>query len=282
LSEWLRAYDLGSSNESERIVVRREQEDAADAIKNIGTNALPWLLKRIAYDPPVWKEKIGPIAARIHSRLLTRWYLEGDRLSYDALEGFRVLGPRAAPAVPELARMIRNGSRRGVGQDWRMRALSYIGKEGFPPLLAALNDPRTKYDAARCIERMSNEGGDIGPAIPALLLIDRSTAEHARKRREANPGGLERDYMYFISYLLFENRPFLIPALTNGLHHTNSDVRVEAAEALGRLYYKARPAVPALRDALDDRVIAVQEAAITALEKIAPEVLTNGTTEVSQ
>jgi len=67
--------------------------------------------------------------------------------------------------------------------------------------------------------------------------------------------------------------------VTRCLHDTNIVIRVEALNALGRLGHFARPAVPALKDALDDRVIAVQEAAITALEKIAPEVLTNGVTE---
>ena len=51
LSEWLRAYELGSSNENERLVVDREQKTAADAIQNLGTNALPWLLKRISCTP---------------------------------------------------------------------------------------------------------------------------------------------------------------------------------------------------------------------------------------
>jgi hypothetical protein len=51
---------------------------------------------------------------------------------------------------------------------------------------------------------------------------------------------------------------------------------VQAANALGRLGEAAQPAVPALKEALDYRAIALQEAALDALEKIAPEVLTNG------
>jgi HEAT repeat protein len=67
----------------------------------------------------------------------------------------------------------------------------------------------------------------------------------------------------------------MIPSLANCLHHTNSDVRAEAAYALGMLGDRSLPMVPALRGVIDDRVIAVQKAAVDALEKIAPEVLTN-------
>ena len=57
---------------------------------------------------------------------------------------------------------------------------------------------------------------------------------------------------------------------------TNLIIQVEAINALGRLGRIARPAVPALKEALDVPVVAVQEAVVEALEKIAPEVLTNG------
>jgi HEAT repeat protein len=72
---------------------------------------------------------------------------------------------------------------------------------------------------------------------------------------------------------------FLTSALTNCLHHTNVVIRVEALNALRRIGERARPTIPAMREALDDRETAVKEAATNALEKIAPEVLTNGVKE---
>src|ERR1051325_1001074 len=85
------------------------------------------------------KQKLRPYIAKIHSKLLIRWCLEGDRLGLDALHGFRVLGPTAAPALPELARMIRDNSRRGPNRDLPTDALTCIGKEAFPTLVAALS-----------------------------------------------------------------------------------------------------------------------------------------------
>jgi hypothetical protein len=181
--------------------------------------------------------------------------------------------------VAELEKIVK-GSGHSMNRDWAMDALSPIGKDAFPALLAALGNPKTQSKAAWCICKMGIHGVDFSPAIPGFLLIDRATEEHAKKIAQANPGGREIDYAWDMPDLLYDIRPpFLIPALANCLHHTNNDVRVEAAKALGRLGEAARPAVPALKEALDVPVIAVQEAAIDALEKIAPEVLTNGVKE---
>ena len=276
LSEWLRAYSLGYSNYEEKKIYEREQLAAADAIQHIGTNALPCLVRWIAHEPPAWKEKIGRLVAKIPSRRIWGWYFENDYSGFRAVRAFEVLGTNAAPAVAELEKIVK-GPGRGWSRDWAMDALSPIGKDAFPVLLAALGNPKTDFKAAMCICEMAEHGVDVSAAIPALLLIDRATEERAKKLRQANPGSLERDYFYVLSKLMFENRrPFLIPALTYCLRYTNNDVRVEAAKALGRLGEAARPAVPALKEALDVRVIAVQEAALDALEKIAPEVLTNG------
>jgi hypothetical protein len=270
LSEWLNLYEEARFKEDPQ-----KQRAGAEAVQHIGTNALPWLVKWIEYGRPAWKDRLVRFVVKIPSSTIIRWYTEGDRLGFGAVMAFEVLGPKAAPAVPELARIAsRSGS--GFSQMWAMDALSHIGREAFPTLLVAMGNRKTEFGAALRMSRLAEQGVDIGPAMPALLLIDRHTREHFQKAEKMNSGPLFYDPLHVTSTLLSENRPFLIPALTNCLHHTNSDVRVEAAEALGSLRDRARPAVPALKEALDDRVIAVQEAAINALEKIAPEVLTNG------
>jgi hypothetical protein len=267
LNEWLNLYEESRRGDN------HEQRVAADAIQHIGTNALPWLLKWIKHEPPAWKDRMAGFVEKIPSRTIARWYVEGDRLGFGAVEGFKLLGQRAAPEVPELEKIVK-GSRARFCQYWAMDALSYIGRDAFPVLLAALENPKTKMDAATAICRLAREGVDIGPAIPTLLLLDRQTEDDEKKYKQTYRT-LHTGYEYVLDGLLVGNRPFLIPALTNCLHHPNYDVRVEAAKALGRLGPAARGAAPALKDALDVRAAAVQEAAIDALEKIAPEVLTN-------
>jgi hypothetical protein len=270
LSEWLNRYE-----ESRLRQDKQNQRVAADAIQHIGTNALPCLVKWIQYGRPAWKDRIAGLVLKTRSKMLARWYMNAERLRFEAIRGFEVLGPEAAAAVPQLAKIV-NSSRGGFSQRWALDALSHIGKDAFPTLLAALENPETDFIAADCICQMAKHGVDISPAIPTFLLMDRQTDELVKRLEQPNARTLHPGYYYVLSTLLFENRPFLIPALTKCLHHPNNDVRIEAAKALGRLGQDARPAAPALREALDVRVIAVQEAALSALEKIAPEVLPNG------
>jgi hypothetical protein len=140
-------------------------------------------------------------------------------------------------------------------------------------LLAFVEDAKLNHLAAIDIVAMSDTGVDITPAIPAILMVDRETS------------AIMKTNIYYGHYAIGpEALPelrshFLASALTNCMHHTNLVIRLEAINALGRLGQAARPAVPALKEALDVPVVAVQEAAVEALEKIAPEVLTNGVKE---
>jgi len=204
----------------------------------------------------MWKIPIGPIR-----RLL----LEGNGLSFAAVRGFRILGSNAAPAVPELARLISDPSRNV--RRWRaMIALSGIGREGFPPLLAVLtNRAGGEFRAAECILELFRRGVDISPAVPTMLLLD-------REYRKSNVVNNVADPVYFVA-VLAENPSFLIPALTNCLSHSNGDVRLEAVSTLAQSGAEARSAVPPLVHTFDDPEVRVREAATNAVRRIAPEVL---------
>lgn len=275
LSEWVQPYTWNYDDvEDDNPVIERKRTVADEALQHMGTNALHWLVRWVAYERPAWKSRIGRIVWKIPAKPIRYWYIRDDQLRSDARDTLVALGTNAVAVVPELARIVRT-SRNADAQDAAMWVLGQMGKNGFPPLLAALDDKKTSLRAAACIVELSKSGVDVGSAIPGLLLMDRGTDEQVR--RSWGYGSVYHDSSYYaLPELLGANRPFLIPALTSCLHHTDSDVRVEAAKALGSLHDKARPAVPALKEALDDRVVAVQEAALDAFEKIAPEVLTNG------
>src|SRR4051794_39911375 len=59
LSEWVLDLNAGSS-------------PSKNAIREIGTNALPYLLKWMRYDPPPWKpklyQKLNPLIAKVQPR----------------------------------------------------------------------------------------------------------------------------------------------------------------------------------------------------------------------
>jgi HEAT repeats len=266
LSEWVRPYTWRYDDvEDTNHLISKEREAADDAIQHMGTNALHWLVRWIAYERPAWKTKVREIVRKIPAQPVHYWCVRDDQLRSAARDTFVALGTNAVAAVPELAQVVKT-SRDADARDAAVSALGYMGKDGYPCLLEPLDDPKTSYAAARSILQMSQTGVDVSSAIPGLLLMDRETF----KFRTAYPEH------YYFAPPMHQNPQNIIPALTNCLRHANSDVRAEAAHALGLIGERALPTLPALREALDDRVIAVQEAAVEALEKIAPEVLTNG------
>jgi hypothetical protein len=272
LSEWVQPYSWRyDDDEKTNHLISKKRQAADDAMQQMGTNALHWLVRWIAYEPPAWQTGVQRLVWKIPAEPIRDWCVKDEQLRSDAKDALVAMGTNAAAAVPELAHVVktsRNRDARGAA----MWALGYMGKDGFPCLLEALDDQKANDWAALCIMQMAQTGVDVSSAIPGLLLVDRET----HKFRTAFP-----EHYYFVPPM-HQNPQNIIPALTNCLRHTNSDVRAEAAHALGLIGERALPTVPALKEALDDRVIAVQEAAIAALERIAPEVLTNGTTEVSR
>src|SRR5438876_9254302 len=70
LSEWVEDYSPG--NLSSLVQTKdASRKLAKEAIHRIGTNALPWLLEWIRYEPPLWRRKLDQIAETlgIYNRL---------------------------------------------------------------------------------------------------------------------------------------------------------------------------------------------------------------------
>jgi len=105
--------------------------NAHEALLVLGTNNLPLLVNRIAYDPE--HDTLAALFFRLH-RLTgsARMYAIASRrlvLADDAHGVFYRLGPKAAPAIPQLARIVEHG-----GGDPSSRALSilaHLGDEGL-------------------------------------------------------------------------------------------------------------------------------------------------------
>jgi hypothetical protein len=89
-----------------------------------------------------------------------------------ALDGFEILGPEAAPAVPELTRIM---SQAGSMRLWSQaaRALGFIGEDAFPSLVLALRAKPAdwRHDTALMgvILNMQERGIDISRLVPAIL-----------------------------------------------------------------------------------------------------------------
>jgi hypothetical protein len=120
LSEWLHAARPGYHNPT------APPAEAKAAIRQIGTNAIPTLLKWTSYEPSKLKVKLSP------------FFSTGDHFA-DAEDAFRILGPVAHSAIPELTRLAVTSS----GEDRVMRCsrcLAYIGPEAVPALATIISN----------------------------------------------------------------------------------------------------------------------------------------------
>jgi hypothetical protein len=265
-----------------------ELRNAWQTVWQIGTNALPCLLKWTKQDDEPWETALRAIERL--PRPLRQLALSGPAGVYFARKngqprhrdlawfGFLALRWKANPAVPELVRLLNDSKSTPLQRAGAMRALSCIGEAGLGPLLAAVRDPEIRRTSLRFgsgdlnlamppeyfICSMLNLGTNAIPAVPVVITWVTNTDISLAHRAARILGwwGVESE--------------LVVPALESSVRATNYVLRQEAVIALGKFGERAKMAVPALLEALGDEDPLVRTESTNALRKIAPEVLTNG------
>jgi hypothetical protein len=150
----------------------RDCQEAAAAVRHIGTNGLPWLLKWTDYEPPGWKRMLwtnAPSTARRsgHFGLLNR----PEELNWLARFGFEILGPQASPALPEVQQRMMDW-----GKPWRASVAMQIyteieGAGGIPVLVSALGSTNVtcRQSAAFCLATLGTNGAAAAPVLRNTL-----------------------------------------------------------------------------------------------------------------
>jgi hypothetical protein len=179
LTEWLELY-----NTSERDTPA--EREAAGAVRAIGTNALPCLLRWIQYEPigrahPLLRgvRKSPQVVQKKLFPLLLSTRRAGQ--SHAAVIGFKILGSEARPAIPELTRLL-NATNSPYASQQAALALGGMGKEGLPPLIAGLGNSRNRvrHVVANVLGNMGYLGREAAPAVPALLNALQDTDPRVR------------------------------------------------------------------------------------------------------
>ncbi len=194
LSEWLLILKIGQTSAGERV----EGADAREAIRQMGTNAIPTLLDILG----ATDQNKGWVLSRLKSKGFREMYhnqnVTTDDLQDTGVEAFGLLGTNAIPAIPKINKLF---------GDWETcspaaRVLAGLGPEGVAALtnglasenddirgvtiwaigekssmdsntiarimIASLKDPHNRWSAAKYLG-----GKDPAMAIPALLpLLD--------------------------------------------------------------------------------------------------------------
>jgi len=152
-----------------------------DAIRHFGTDALPFLTRWIAYEPPAWKTRLVKIAPKLPGFLTSSRFFKSvvseDSLAEaradGATEAFGMLGREAVPAVKELSRIQANPKHPGSHRAWIALALSGKSIPDSPEWVQ---------------ERVHKLISDLGyPGLVEKVTAIGSLGEYGPRAREAVP-----------------------------------------------------------------------------------------------
>ena len=101
-----------------------QEQEADDAVRQVGTNALSTLLRMLRAKESRWKTELMYWAQR--QPIITMDYTRADEWNWAARRGFEVLGAKAQSAVPALIE-IANQNISPESQYWAIDALGFIG-----------------------------------------------------------------------------------------------------------------------------------------------------------
>lgn len=244
LSAWLE--DLTSTRDGV------EHERATEAVRAIGTNAVPHLLRLARYEDSRWRvtlnhwlrelpENLSPSLAQLEER--ERWN--------QALAGFLALGPEAKDSVPALTELMMTSERPSMAPLY----LQAIGTNGIPALVSALtlSNRANRVSAVMALAKFGPRAESSVPAIVAAIDTNDLSS-----------------HTYFVMALgQIGRRPDLaVPALAQALGSASMEVRVWAALMLAEFGPEAESARPALETAAKHPVLQVRDAAKKALDRL--------------
>lgn len=259
LSRWL--SDIENAHED------REAEPAMNAVRQIGTNAIPYLLGMMRVEDSKLKETFITLFARAH--IFRIRIPDASRKHLRAMFGFEALGAQASSAVPELKELVNNPKI----VHFAASALVNINLEGVQAATCGLQ-------STNVIVRRETAGvlGILGlvrfstNASPARLDLLRTQSEfvvppliHAL----TDPDELTQARAATSLGLLGQKPEIVVPALIKNLQETNGwRVPASAAKGLGRFGPEATPALPALKAVAGHQDSRVREAVAGAIRAI--------------
>jgi HEAT repeat protein len=221
LSYWLRGY-RGSFNAP-------TPRDADKALDNIGTNAIPTLL-RLLQEPedPKWKLKLIAMVQKQH--LIKTDFVTAPQRNLAAALAFSYLGDKASNAVPALVEILDREITVYPSKPWLAgTALGGMGRAARPAATllsrAATNGDPGLRDCA--LTFMGSIRAEPGTEVPILAnaLIDQNTNVRVTAAKALGNYGADAKAA--------------VPALAEALKNPDINVRVAATNSLKKIDPKA-------------------------------------------
>lgn len=261
LSEWVEIC------RRERFTHRKE---ALWAIQAIGTNALPYLLKRVRRDVPIWQRKTAEQCKRLGLEWPQQFITKRTSQQANAWEALGDLGSHAHSAIPEVYRLALESPSIGTARA-AINFLSESAPDGIPALLQIIE--KGKIDRRRWAIARLGQTRDVGTNEPAVV-------DGLLKCLQEEDQVVAESALLSLCERALKNGK-VVSTLTVRLQDTHGMVRYCASRALAMLgnvhvlIPEFREAVPEFVNAQTDPYPLVREWATNALLRIAPEVLTN-------
>lgn len=165
LDDWLAQMQLTSGT---------QKEQSRQAVRSIGTNAVPYLLKYVRYESGRARRRLGTMLEHAPLQIvgLRRRWADPERFREMGVEGFRALGEAAVGAVPELEKQLNHGPHPASAA----AALAGIGPATLPVLMNAVRSelPETRRSA---VVALGHLGSAAYPAVPILLELYQNQAD---------------------------------------------------------------------------------------------------------
>jgi hypothetical protein len=110
---------------------------AAKAIRHMGTNAVPWLVKWIGYDAPPWKVSFYQLAGKVFKKSPVDLLQDDKQTKRGAacVFAFSALGPEGKVAIFDLGQIM-NDPKRGQSAINAALTLESFGAEAVPTFLS--------------------------------------------------------------------------------------------------------------------------------------------------
>jgi hypothetical protein len=220
LSAWLEGYDFPKNQAA--------WQQADEAVRQIGTNALPELLQMLRVtDSAPWKQKLLALAYK--QRFIKIHHIKAWGQNWRAATALGAMGSDAAGAVPELIQLYENPIS-GPSQRYTLMALGKIGpaaKMAIPSLLRTVSTSTDEEVRASTAFALGGIHAEPERVVPALI------------RCLADPSiDVQREAMDGLGNFGKDAKP-AIPALVQLLQNPNQNVMNNARAVLLRIDLEA-------------------------------------------
>jgi HEAT repeat protein len=238
-----------------------ESKQAADALRAIGNEGIPYLLKWMNVESSSWRRQLDNAVSKLpHSSQLSAMIEKPGIRANFSVHAFRALREQGSNAIPTLIQFLTNTNKPETAMGASM-VLGYIGKPAVPALVEMLGNAQlpNRDLAAHALACMDDVGTNATVAVPVLLCLS-----------TASDSDLANTAVLALGHIALDPDR-VVPVLIKRLTSPYFEDRFRAALALSSFHESAKSAIPDLLSRRPGAEPEEREVIDYALTQIAPQ-----------